>query len=134
MNAGAIHFPVVDEFRASAATEGVLVEARTLEGAVLRFAIHRLALAAVTATLLQTGSRLPPGSSVAPAARVDAKATGITMSEDGEPLLVLEAGGAVLCWALPRDSLAALGQALSDAFPLQPGASTAHPHVRRSDA
>jgi hypothetical protein len=119
-------FPVLDELRAQAAEEGVLVEARTLEGAVLRFAVHRLALAAVAATLLDAGRRLPPATIPAPAARLGADAVGLTASEEGEPLLVLESGGAALCYALPPASLAAFGIALREAFP--------EPRNRRHDA
>jgi hypothetical protein len=114
-------FPVLDEVRASAATEGVLVEARILGGHLLRFAIHRLALAAVVATLLDAGRRLPPGQPVAPAAMVGADAVGIAETEDGQPLLVLETGGSTLSYALPAASLAALGVALRQAFPLPGG-------------
>jgi len=69
-----MNFPLVDELRASATPEGVLVEARTLEGEVLRFALHRLTLAAVVATLLDAGRRVPEGGAVAPAARADGSA------------------------------------------------------------
>ena len=110
-------FPVLEEWRASAVAEGVLVEARTLEGAVLRFAIHRLALAAFAATLLDAGRRMPEAGPVAPAARVGAEAVGLALSEQGEPLLVLETGGAALSYAVPPDRMAALGQALAAAFP-----------------
>lgn len=110
-------YPVLDELRASATGEGVLVEARTLEGEVLRFAIHRLALAAVVATLLDAGRRAPPDEPVAPAARVVAEAVGLSVSEEGEPLLVLETGGAALSYALPPARMAALGRAMVAAFP-----------------
>ncbi len=110
-------FPVLDELRASAAEEGILVEARTLEGEVLRFAIHRLALAAVVATLLEAGRRMPPGAQAAPAARVEADAVGLAESEAGETLLVLETGGAALSYAVPAAPMAALGQALAAACP-----------------
>ena len=109
-------FPVLDELRASAAAEGVLVEARTLEGEVLRFAVHRLALAAVAATLLDAGRRMPAARPVAPAARVGVEAVGLALSEEGEPLLVLETGGAALSYAVPPARMAALGEALVAAF------------------
>ena len=134
MSSSSSAFPVLDEVRARATTDGVLVEASTLEGHLLRFAIHRLALAAVAATLLDAGRRLPTAQPVAPAALVHADAVGLAHTEEGQPLLVLETGGSTLSYALPAASLAALGEGLRQAFPLPGGEFLAHLPRRRHDA
>ena len=134
MSSTALAFPVLDEVRARAATDSILVEATTLEGHLLRFAVHRLALAAVAATLLDAGRRLATQQPVAPAALVQTDAVGLAQTDQGQPLLVLESGGIALSYALPAASLAALGEALREAFSLPGEEVLAHPPGRRYDA
>ncbi|MBY0338452.1 MAG: hypothetical protein K2X11_17690 [Acetobacteraceae bacterium] len=127
-------FPVLDELRAAPSSEGLLVEAATLEGGVLRFGVHRLAVAAVAATLLDAARRVPPGDRSAPAARVALDAAGVALSEKGDVLLVLEAGGAALAYALSPSLAAELSRALGDAFRLQAEPDPTQPTRRRHDA
>jgi len=133
-------WPVLDGFRATPSSEGegVLVEVQTTEGAMLRFGMHRLAVGAVVACLLEVARRAPPGIPPGPAARVAADAVGVALSDAGETLLVFETGGAALSYALPPDALAELARGLrqlrQSTSRLRAAPQVIHPHPRRHDA
>ncbi|MDB5415684.1 MAG: hypothetical protein JWR10_4019 [Rubritepida sp.] len=126
-------WPVLDSLRATVSSdgEGLLVEVATLEGEVLRFGLHRLALGAVVSCLLDAARHAPPTGATAPAARVAADAAGVTLSETGETLLVLETGGTALAYALPPTLLHELAGSL---IGLQPAQKPPTSRNRRHDA
>ena len=128
--------PVLDELRAAPTSDGqgVVVEISALDGRHLAFGMHRIAVGAVAASLLDALARAPAPELTAPPVRVPVDAAGIMLSEHGETLLVLETGGAALAYALSPAVLAQLCAAIAAASSLPPGGSARHPTNRRHDA
>lgn len=127
---------VLDELRAvpNTAGDGVIVEVRGVDGRIARIGIHRLAVGAVAACLLEAVHRAPTSPFKAPSARVPADAVGVTRSEDGETLLVLETGSVSLAYALSKEALSGIREGLDATSSMRGDLPARHPLIRRHEA